>query len=501
MYKLNPDWAAIQQQGKLFLELDLSMDLYNAFSNDAKCMKMFREIVYIGIRNILYAPGSDIAVIKAIEAERGVETVLQTQAIKALPKTNIKKADNPNKLKDIVNQHGSVFKNALEDLLKNIDNWSLADCSDLVRLYGTIVENYYQKESIGRLGLGGHMHKDLATKPGAEWDTIKKDAGYTGPFNKDTDRTRKFVGSDVFQHSIANYGGDILNVGTDIISPAPVTGGKTGISLWKLNDETGNVKIVDEMFGLPPGADISGTTADHIFTIGSIGRKIYPNEADLVELLNIIPLASMPTGYHHTILEIALTLSMNNIIDYRIGYYTTLLPQNLLPRRNNPSIKAIWEILARYENSPQNTHMLVYKTGRKTNRQVYLSDHLRAHDKTTGGGTQTCPKCGHRFSAIGTQEIDEKGVLVAEFNELNKFKELAKAVDRRNDANNLKGKMFTFEMAKNLAGRYGLRVVDQSIAERTRTLLETQAASRRKLASQNRQVGQLRPERLAPFNT
>jgi len=95
---------------------------------------------------------------------------------------------------------------------------------------------------------------------------------------------------------------------------------------------------MERLFGLldlderSEGADISGTTADQIFFLrywsGKLARSLDP-------LLYLLPVATLVSPYHHSLLEVALTLSYNeNItgVSYVVGEYETLVSKNADPQ-------------------------------------------------------------------------------------------------------------------------------------------------------------------------
>jgi len=125
----------------------------------------------------------------------------------------------------------------------------------------------------------------------------------------------------------------------------PMMGDKPGIALFQL-DEASSIKQIDRMFGLMKGADISGTTADTVFAIEALwyhfhagtmksggewtDKKIAAWMEDALrikEVLYLLPLVTMTYQVHHTLLECAFTLSINDYIDYSVGVYTSLVPQ------------------------------------------------------------------------------------------------------------------------------------------------------------------------------
>lgn len=140
------------------------------------------------------------------------------------------------------------------------------------------------------------------------------------------------------------------------------------------------VRAIDRTFGLPEGADISGTTADSIFGMEavmhlsgkgqeSIGTKKDEGEFQVKEeywsehykasggypgYVILLPLITMVKHGHHALLECALTFMLTGYIDaYHIGYYTTLWP------KGSAGSGKLWEILEKWEDSKSNPRILI----------------------------------------------------------------------------------------------------------------------------------------------
>lgn len=79
---------------------------------------------------------------------------------------------------------------------------------------------------------------------------------------------------------------------------------------------------VDRLFGLLRGADISGSTSEAASILERWGADV------LHCAYYLLPMATLVYNGHHTLLEVALTLSLNGICDYRIGFYASLLPDD-----------------------------------------------------------------------------------------------------------------------------------------------------------------------------
>ena len=103
---------------------------------------------------------------------------------------------------------------------------------------------------------------------------------------------------------------------------------KPGISI-KRSLEGSTVLKVDRLFGLLRGADISGSASEGASILERWGSDL------LHSAYYLLPLASLVYNGHHTILEVALTMSLNKIMDYHIGFYSSLLPDNAPPELDN----------------------------------------------------------------------------------------------------------------------------------------------------------------------
>jgi len=86
-----------------------------------------------------------------------------------------------------------------------------------------------------------------------------------------------------------------------------------------------NVLKIDRLFGLIVGCDISGTTTDTAFALETQGGDI----KGLTAAYYMLPLATIVYQNHHSLIEVALALSLNGILDYHVGWYTTLKPTSI----------------------------------------------------------------------------------------------------------------------------------------------------------------------------
>lgn len=117
-----------------------------------------------------------------------------------------------------------------------------------------------------------------------------------------------------------------------------------------------NLSTINRLFGLTWGCDISGTTCDEVFALDTWGPCILGHAA-----YAMLPLGVIVHNMHHTILEVALPLSINDRIDYRVGFFDTLVPRLGLPAE----LSAIHGWIAQADQQMAGKHLLrYYENGR-----------------------------------------------------------------------------------------------------------------------------------------
>lgn len=133
--------------------------------------------------------------------------------------------------------------------------------------------------------------------------------------------------------------------------------------------------IIAQLYGLPPGATISGTTTDHMFAIYEILTEIEalagPGDLETshsggnihmkglarriqtyLPYLHLVPLIQMGAQMHHAICEMATALSLNDFTSYHVGYYSSLLPPaNRMQVKDQTLDSRIRQVLADAEAS------------------------------------------------------------------------------------------------------------------------------------------------------
>jgi hypothetical protein len=124
--------------------------------------------------------------------------------------------------------------------------------------------------------------------------------------------------------------------------------------VWKIED-TSTIGKIDRVFGLPFGADISGTTTDNLYFLTG-----WADASKGDPLVMMLPLAAIIGEYHHALLEVAAAMSLRKVISYSIGFYSTLLPPlpgGIAPQAQRGDIIAL---LDKFDKDPRNQHVLLH---------------------------------------------------------------------------------------------------------------------------------------------
>lgn len=280
-----------------------------------------------------------------------------------------------------------------------------ADCSDLIRLMGAIVEEGEKMKLLwadmeldlkdsrrapaplpvdkqGRpLGLGltaqatseqerqamvwgqkGEEFRDTKGLAGGDWKKqggkwLDANAGkqvYQGRVRDDTSQDQKAKKlSDYEDHMVyAWFRG--------------MAGKEAKVSIVNKKDSNRILQSVvgkmERVFGYPAsvlGADISGTTADSTYVVERFapmtGKELDP-------VMYLLPFATIVASGHHHLLEVAATLTLHGICDYTVGLYETILPipgWQLIEKSRYP--KQVEQIKSHIATATRNANrMLVY---------------------------------------------------------------------------------------------------------------------------------------------
>lgn len=275
--------------------------------------------------------------------------------------------------------------------LKNVDHFLAEHCSDIVRIYGEIVEKAgrrtmdYQfhvtqmfpkfhvqdKEKSGYRKDWQHAKMDPLSPDVPQgsliWDAEKGGGRRRGRVKPGPRQDNEYEKATGWGASSIERGG----ISTIVLEP-------DNTSLW-----------IDRHFGLQEGGTISGTTTDTIFFFNRFGGR------DIDPLYHLLPIATIVAGGHHTLVEVALSLSLNRLkygesegrgtrVFYSIGMYTTLMPTlpdgvTVAARHRNKDV--IQGLLRQYENDIRNKYILVYFSDDNRPYGYYEFDRFDGDDK------------------------------------------------------------------------------------------------------------------------
>lgn len=246
-----------------------------------------------------------------------------------------------------------------KEIAKNVNKFSAQHCADWIRVFGEVLEKVVKgdankiRESWQKGGIY-HWEKYDGQKEGQQLDKGRRRV--MGKY-----RDKETVMPDYAQQKKEDLHHEKVNPGTKApASSVSVWGfqrditGAAGLKRWQVmqRDTTGKM---DQVFGLMPGATISGTTTDNIDFLKRFGGL------GLHPIYYTLPLATIVAGGHHSMLEVAVPLMLNRINDYRVGLYSTLFP--VLRSSSSgapPGVNAIRNKLNIAENHKFNKLMLIY---------------------------------------------------------------------------------------------------------------------------------------------
>ena len=232
---------------------------------------------------------------------------------------------------------GITDARGLARILAHVNSMSAQQCADIMRLYGSVVDGVatmspeYKKLQRAKDDLRAGLTSLSATQEQV-WNQDDASHSY-GRRRARLDpklsgeqawlelREHMYVSS--FQRTLMEMGGGIKTV-------------------MLKNDST--VGRFERYYGLAMGADVSGTTSDTLWVLERfLGQSYDP-------IFNLLPVATIVTAAHHTLLEVGLAMSVSHKIMYRVGEYSTLMPDT-----THPAAPSLRDLLARFEQSPDNS--------------------------------------------------------------------------------------------------------------------------------------------------
>ena len=280
---------------------------------------------------------------------------------------------------------GIAGPKALGKVLIKYPEWSVSDCSELVRFWGGLVEEI--GKALGKNELGTELNTGQAAEIALRLDDVRKRSrGDSAEFEKrDKDGWKPYDRKKPLKNeTAARYHLKQLREAhkkvpdggvrdrqyhderqtprylRDYVFPGDhQPAGKDdshkwirGCSLLKpVNPSL--VKHLDDVFGLWEGADISGTTTDFVGCFEAAWMMVFegvlaannePSKLNAaLEVMTwcfpyfaLLAPAAMVYGFHHTTYEIGVALSLaygveygdsaEPVFDYHIGFYETLVP-------------------------------------------------------------------------------------------------------------------------------------------------------------------------------
>lgn len=197
-----------------------------------------------------------------------------------------------------------------------------ADCADLFRLFGAWVEEHKnsqmafikEQERVGSGVKDGPWQQPKDGKMGIRHreDIFIQEKKMEKRGNAIIDRTPIDVRKQLLLHRQDKHKDQI---------------GIAGRELKRIpKNQSDSVLKIDQLFGLRDICSISGTTADVMYIINVFGNKSVNGYSNLGEVYRVLPFGTIAGFHHHSILEVALPQSLRGYIDYRIGFYNSLMP-------------------------------------------------------------------------------------------------------------------------------------------------------------------------------
>ena len=318
------------------LEQNLALDLLAEFDNESNgLIGPLRQMAGKALEDLLSEniPIQDFATaLESLAARRGgVWSAMGDEKLLSIWQQNGWQGG-------IANRHKPNI--ALQQLQGKAQHLTASQCSDIIRLYGAVAEKWGAAPGL----------------TGGQLDTLKERYRPGGKMVWGAHarvRAKPAQGAIPGEHKqwqmpAAVHGIDFKQAGKGQVKEMlPDQRRSINVTVFS------TVKKVDNAFGLPLGADISGTTADSMFFVERFARRCRIKYDPIYQLL---ALATLVAARHHALLEVALTMTLNKIITYSIGFYSTLLP----PGSTHTARAAIDGVFKEHERHDWNEHILAY---------------------------------------------------------------------------------------------------------------------------------------------
>ena len=243
------------------------------------------------------------------------------------------------------------------------EKW-LCVCSDLIRLFGEVAEIMVKT---------GHPDGDL------EWQNIdnaksklRPEPVYAKPkrnefgYYKDTDRG--------WGHRDRSNKENIVKIGHPFVYIPRENVKWRGVERFSFGERS-VIDVIDWTYGLPvEGANISGTTTDSIAALRWADKYNQVNP-----IAQLIAIATMVPQGHHSIVECAWPLTRHGYMNYVIGFYETLIPDDAGDYgKLKPSLESL-------NNDSRNRHVLAYlREGKEIKMEFNTQDEINAYKRIAG---------------------------------------------------------------------------------------------------------------------
>jgi hypothetical protein len=292
------------------IEQLLARELLNTFEDDKPSMELLRGMVSMAIEVMLKMPTL---------AKTAQETERHLSVWKRFPTLE------------------SVREGVL---MRSGRKLTVTECADIIRLYGEYVEQGH-KDNIPKL-VSENQTKSGFREFGKPVFDQKQGFRHRGQFLSPQEKIAAGVSNE-------------LVLGAGEAWKEQLVGGLGGGIQLKQAAGTDVLGKIEKVFGIPRGAAISGTTADTVHFMKKFGAAV----GGLDPIYFIVPVASLVYNYHHSLVEVAMTLTLNGLMDYSIASYSTLLPKKS-GTRLKPSV---FSLLNRFEARIDNKFILNHYNG------------------------------------------------------------------------------------------------------------------------------------------
>lgn len=341
------------------LEMGLATSLTEVF-NSGPVITRLREFVAQAIEQIVGFGEADPAKVtdprqrdRVLQQVKGIDARLRGE-----PALRVWRGEAPTVL-------------TLKKILFRWKQWTAPECSDLIRLYAAVTEDKGLRQ-LGFVGAGAASAQDGA-RVGAKEGHWTQPKDFKTPAEKAQAPRARIPADPKKGPAEAAAIGVPLPARTHARAARDAAvlqrldpGGSAGLArFWMLGQST--LAKIDKVFGLPEGADISGTTADSIYFVrqveeffATLRRPDFQTFGGLTPAVQLLPLATMVSHAHHTLLETAIVLTMNGYGDYSVGFYSSLMP---FTKSMDPAVAEVRRLLRQYDQLALDLHVLCFKEG------------------------------------------------------------------------------------------------------------------------------------------